>query len=147
MAYIINIENETLNNNYFRKVLNTEKYQQLVVMSLKPQEKIPLEVHKESDQFFRIEKGHIMATVNDNIYHLGDGDIIMIPCGSKHEIYNTSKSEYAKLYTIYSLPHHKPGTIEKEQKKEQENDRKSQDYYNKYMKYKLKYNNLKNGSP
>jgi len=151
MAYITNIESDTLNNTFFRRVLNTEKYQQLVVMSLKPQEKIPMEVHKDSDQFFRIEKGTIMATVNGEVYHLGDGDIIMIPNGARHEIYNTSKTEPAKLYTIYSLPHHKPGTIEKEQKPEKDNsvnininNNGSQDYYAKYIKYKSKYNGLKN---
>lgn len=146
MTYITNIESDTVKNTYFRRVLNTEKYQQLVVMSLKPQEKIPLEVHDESDQFFRIEKGNIMAIVNGETYHLGDGDIIMIPHGSKHEIQNISQTEFAKMYTIYSLPHHKPGTIEKEQKIEQKIDDRSQDYYNKYIKYKQKYNNLKNNS-
>jgi mannose-6-phosphate isomerase-like protein (cupin superfamily) len=31
--------------------------------------------------------------------------------GAKHNIINTSSSDYLKFYTIYSLPHHKDKTI------------------------------------
>ena len=56
-VYHSNIENLSIKNNYFRKVLFTTKNMQLVVMSLLPDENIPLEIHKEHDQFIKIEKG------------------------------------------------------------------------------------------
>jgi len=55
-GYITNIEAATLENENFRKVLYTAKHSQLVLMSLKPQEEIGMEVHPENDQFFRFEK-------------------------------------------------------------------------------------------
>ena len=54
-GYVGAIEKQTLGNDYFRQVLFTGKYAQLVVMSLKPGEEIGNEVHKTVDQFFRIE--------------------------------------------------------------------------------------------
>ena len=52
-GYAINIEQETLANTNFRKVLYTGKHSQLVLMNLLPNEEIGLEVHPDNDQFFR----------------------------------------------------------------------------------------------
>jgi hypothetical protein len=45
-GYILNIEEETLQNNYFRVVLYTAQHSQLVLMSLNPTEEIGVEVHE-----------------------------------------------------------------------------------------------------
>jgi mannose-6-phosphate isomerase-like protein (cupin superfamily) len=34
-----------------------------------------------------------------------------VPAGSEHNIVNISKTEFLKLYTIYSPAHHKDGTV------------------------------------
>ena len=52
-----NIEQDTLNNDNFRKVLYTGQHSQLVLMSLRPGEEIGVETHKENDQFLRFEGG------------------------------------------------------------------------------------------
>ena len=52
-----NIEQDTLDNLNFRKVLYTGKHSQLVLMSLRPNEEIGLETHAENDQFLRFEGG------------------------------------------------------------------------------------------
>ena len=54
MGYIDNIEEKTLENSNFRKVLFTGSHMQLVVMSLKAGEDIGEEVHDTVDQFFRV---------------------------------------------------------------------------------------------
>jgi hypothetical protein len=56
-GFTTKIENATLENNSFRKVLYTAKYSQLVLMSLQPKEEIGMETHEKSDQFFRFESG------------------------------------------------------------------------------------------
>jgi len=56
-GFITNIEKDTEGNDFFRKVIFTAKYSQLVLMSLKPGEEIGEEVHNNLDQFFRFEKG------------------------------------------------------------------------------------------
>jgi len=106
-----NIEKETIENTNFRKVLYTGKHSQLVLMSLKPNEDIGMEIHAENDQFFRFEKGVGQCIIDGNTYELGDGSVIVVPAGAQHNIINTSATEYLKLYTIYSPAHHKDGIV------------------------------------
>lgn len=112
-GYHGNIEKLTLDNTYFRQVLHTSKNFQLVVMALKPSEDIGFEVHNENDQFFRFESGKGKAVIDDIEYELSDGDSVIVPQGSKHNIINTSDTDYLKLYTIYGPPHHKDKTVHK----------------------------------
>ena len=56
-VYTTNIERVTLENEAFRNVLNTNSRQQLVVMSLEPMEEVGMEIHKQVDQFIRVEQG------------------------------------------------------------------------------------------
>lgn len=103
-----NIEEETVNNDSFRKVLYTASNLQLVLMSLKPGEEIGEEVHEDIDQFFRIDGGNGICIINGNEYELTNGSAIIVPKGSKHNIINNG-NEPLKLYTIYSPPNHKDG--------------------------------------
>jgi mannose-6-phosphate isomerase-like protein (cupin superfamily) len=105
----------TLENNNYRKVINTTKKQQLVLMSLKPKEEIGMEIHKHIDQFIRIEKGTALAIIgktNQKEYKLTKEHFITIPANTYHNIINIGRGDL-KLYSVYSLPHHKPGTIQK----------------------------------
>jgi mannose-6-phosphate isomerase-like protein (cupin superfamily) len=112
-GYKDNIEQLTLSNINFRKVLYTAKHSQLVLMNLKPREDIGLEVHKDGDQFFRFESGKGKVIINDATYLVGDGDSVVVPAGAKHNVINTSDAEDLKLYTLYSPPHHKDGIVRK----------------------------------
>lgn len=112
--YVGNIEKQTLNNNYFRRVLFTGKHAQLVVMSLKPGEEIGNEVHLKVDQFFRIEEGEAKFILNNQEKHIvKNGWAVIVPAGTYHNIINNSKTKPLKLYTIYSPPNHASGTIHK----------------------------------
>jgi mannose-6-phosphate isomerase-like protein (cupin superfamily) len=106
-----NIEKDTLENTNFRKVLYTGKNSQLVLMSLKPNEEIGIEVHPDNDQFFRFEKGQGKCIVDGNEYELTDGVAIVVPAGAMHNVINTSDTEELKLYTIYSPAHHKDAIV------------------------------------
>jgi len=106
-----NIEKETLENNNFRKVLYTGKHSQLVLMSLKPNEEIGMEVHPDNDQFFRFEKGQGKCIIDGNEYELKDKVAIVVPAGAQHNVINTSGEEELKMYTIYSPAHHKDGIV------------------------------------
>ncbi|MDD2665485.1 MAG: cupin domain-containing protein [Methanocellales archaeon] len=110
-GFTTNIEKDTLKNENFRKVLYTSKHSQLVLMSLKPNEDIGMEVHWENDQFFRFEKGQGKCIIDGNEYKIGDGIAVVVPAGAKHNIINTSDKEELKLYTIYSPAHHKDGIV------------------------------------
>jgi len=108
-GYVTNIENATKENNYFRRVLYTAKNSQLVVMSLKPKEEIGMEVH-HLDQFLRIEAGEGVAILNGVEHKIADQWAIVVPAGTNHNIINTGDTEM-KLYTVYSPPSHKEGTV------------------------------------
>jgi mannose-6-phosphate isomerase-like protein (cupin superfamily) len=112
-GYKDNIEKLTLQNENFRQVLYTAAHCQLVLMSLKPGEEIGMEVHEGNDQFFRFEKGTGKVIINETEYAVSNGDAVIVPCGAKHNVINTSQTEALKLYTLYSPAHHKDGIVRK----------------------------------
>ena len=109
-GFITDIEKDTLDNSFFRRVLYTAKNSQLVVMALKPGEEIGEEVHEEHDQFVRIESGAGEVVLNGEIHFVKDGFAVVVPAGVRHNVINTSNG-MMKLYTIYSPPEHKEGTV------------------------------------
>ena len=113
-GYVGPIERATLKNSYFRQVLFTGKYSQLVVMCLQPSEEIGNEVHPAVDQFFRIEAGTAKFVFNAKEEHPAkDGDAVVVPAGTYHNVINTSSTKPLKLYTIYTPPQHPDGTVHK----------------------------------
>ena len=106
-----NIEKATLENENYRKVLYTSRHSQLVLMSLKPNEEIGMEVHSDNDQFFRFEKGQGKCVIDGNEYEVRDGSAVVVPAGARHNVINISDTEELKLYTIYSPAHHKDGVV------------------------------------
>lgn len=109
-GYVVNIEKASLENEAFRRVLYTAKNSQLVVMNLAPGEDIGEEIH-QLDQFIRCEFGEGRAILNGVGHELRDGFAVVVPAGVKHNIINTSSDRELKLYTLYSPPNHKDGTV------------------------------------
>lgn len=119
-GYHSNIEKETLENSYFRKVLFTGKYSQLVVMSLKPGEEIGREIHETVDQFFRIEQGRAKIILDDKEeFEAAADEVFIVPAGTWHNVINVSEVDL-KLYTIYSPPNHPDGTVHKTKQEAEE---------------------------
>jgi mannose-6-phosphate isomerase-like protein (cupin superfamily) len=110
-GYVTNIENDTLENNDYRRVLYTGRNMQLVLMTLQPGEEIGLETHDEHDQFIRVEEGTGTAILNGKKHDLSDGVAVVIPAGVEHNVVNTSKKEPLRLYTLYGPPEHPDGTV------------------------------------
>jgi mannose-6-phosphate isomerase-like protein (cupin superfamily) len=117
-TFSINIENETLKNTNYRKVINTNKTQQIVLMSLQPGEDIPIEIHSNTSQFIRVEKGTGVAFIGKlatKKIKLKDGVSLTVPPKTWHYIKNTSQKDDLKLYSIYSPPEHPPNKVNKRQ--------------------------------
>ncbi|HVZ67057.1 MAG TPA: cupin domain-containing protein [Patescibacteria group bacterium] len=112
-GFIGNIEKETLDNSDFRRVLFTGQHAQVVLMSLKPKEDIGMEVHEIVDQFIRIEKGNGKVIMNGEEHVISDGSAFVVPAGTEHNVINESEDSEMNLYTVYSPPHHRDGTIHK----------------------------------
>jgi mannose-6-phosphate isomerase-like protein (cupin superfamily) len=109
--YTGNLINETLKNTYYRKVLFTDEKFQLVLMSVQPKQELGMEIHEDHTQFIQVVKGEAMAILpwKDGKFQtnvLKDGDAIVIPSGTEHNIVNLS-SNRLQLYSIYTPPEHK----------------------------------------
>ncbi len=104
-GYAGSIDNVTIENGNVRRVLFTGPLMQFVVMSLNPGEDIGKERHPSLDQFFRVEQGEGVMVFNDTEHRvLHDGDAILVPAGTWHNVINTSSSVPLKLYTLYAPP-------------------------------------------
>jgi len=119
--FLINIEEETIKNTDYRRVLYTAPDQQLVLMSIPVGEDIPLEIHPDVDQFIRFEAGNgqVRLGKSENIIEpVSDGSSVNIRRGTWHRVVNVG-NEPLKLYSIYSPPEHPEGLTQryKSQKK------------------------------
>lgn len=113
---VVNINNATKNNSTFRTALWTGNHLQLTLMSINVGEDIGLEVHPNTDQFIRIERGQGLVQMGSRKDYLNYerrvfGDYaILIPAGTWHNITNTGNIPL-KLYSIYAPPKHPKGTV------------------------------------
>lgn len=109
-GYIAHIEEETKKNTDYRRVVYTAIHSQLVLMSIVPGGEIGEEVH-HLDQFFRFESGQGKVMLDGVEHEVKDGDAVIVPEGTRHNIINTGTDDL-KLYTLYSPPNHKDGTVQ-----------------------------------
>jgi mannose-6-phosphate isomerase-like protein (cupin superfamily) len=125
-GYRDNIEELTLNNTDFRRVLYTGEHIQLVLMTLQPGEEIGAEVHDDKDQFFRFESGTGEVLINDKSNPVEDGIAVIVPAGAKHNVRNTG-DDLLTFYTLYGPPDHKDKTVHKD-KAQAERDHDNDEY-------------------
>jgi len=118
-GYIDNIDKVTVANDDFRRTLYTGKYLQLVLMTLQPGEEIGSEIHEDHDQFFRIEEGEGEVHIDGKVTRIEDDFAVIVPAGALHNVVNTGDRPL-RLYTIYSPPEHKEGTVHATKADEQE---------------------------
>ena len=109
-GFIVNLEKATLDNSDYRRVLYTAKHSQLVLMSIEPGGEIGEEVH-ELDQFIRLEAGQALVVLNGVEQQVQADEAFIIPEGVRHNVINNG-TEPLKLYTVYSPPEHKDGTVQ-----------------------------------
>lgn len=116
--FVTNINRATIMNNNYRTTLWTGKYLQVTLMDIKVGGEIGLEIHPDTDQFLRIERGFGLVKMgeskNDLIYHkrVRAGDAVFVPAGTWHNLINMGNVP-VKLYSIYAPPHHAKGTVHK----------------------------------
>lgn len=105
-----NVQQLALENNNFRKVLFTNEYSQVVLMSVLPGEDIGREVHEDVDQVLVFVKGAGEAVVGQETHKIRPGDMFAVPAGTEHDFTNTG-NEALKLFTVYSPPEHPDGVV------------------------------------
>jgi mannose-6-phosphate isomerase-like protein (cupin superfamily) len=110
-GYIADIEKLTEKNTDFRHVLYTGKHLQLVVMALNPGESIGVETHATHDQFFRIEQGKGVASIDGVVHNVNGGDCVIVPAGAVHNLTN-SGDKRLHVYTLYAPPEHQDSLVQ-----------------------------------
>jgi mannose-6-phosphate isomerase-like protein (cupin superfamily) len=134
-----NIHTLSLENDNFRKVIDTKTKMQLVIMSIDINDDIPLEIHDDHDQFIRVESGTATVSLGTKEVTIKENEYIIIPAGTWHRVKNIGNSKL-KLSTIYSPPEHPPNRIDIKKPIENQNGGAKK----KYIKYKVLYHNATN---
>lgn len=118
---VVNIDRFTKMNQNFRTALWTGKNLQVTLMSIPAGGDIGLEMHRDVDQFIRIESGIarvVMGKSKDNMNYRQRADenfAVIVPAGTWHNIINIG-SRPLKVYSIYAPPKHPFGTVHKTKK-------------------------------
>ena len=112
-GYVDNIEQVTVANEDFRRVLYTGKNLQLVLMTLPPGCDIGEEVHDDRDQFFRIEEGEGIIRIDGVDNRVEDDFAVIVPAGARHNVINNGSAPL-RLYTIYAPPEHRDGVVHRD---------------------------------
>ena len=82
--YVVNVEQCTIQNRNYRRAVWTGCYLQMTVMSISACEETGPELHKDMDQYIRVEQGNAIVKVGK------------MPL---------------KLSVIYAPPHYRKGTV------------------------------------
>jgi mannose-6-phosphate isomerase-like protein (cupin superfamily) len=72
----------------FRRVLWTGEHTQLVIMTIPPGGEIGEETHKGTDQILTFVSGTAQAVVAGETRHLAQGDLLVVPAGTSHNVRN-----------------------------------------------------------
>lgn len=120
--YVTSIPCETAENEHFRSALWTGKHLQMTLMCIPKNQEISTELHEDTDQFIRVEKGKALVKMGKceqqlNYQHtMCVGDAVFIPAGTWHNIINIG-SDSLKISSIYAPSHHPRGTVQHEKEK------------------------------
>ncbi len=110
MSFRTNIVKDALANEHFRRVLFTGSKSQLVVMNIPPGGEIGEEMHDHVEQTLYFQAGTGEAMLNNEVFPVGPGDVVVVTPGTKHNFKNTGNLPL-KIATVYAPPNHIDGRI------------------------------------
>ncbi|SFO69765.1 Mannose-6-phosphate isomerase, cupin superfamily [Geodermatophilus dictyosporus] len=110
----------------FRRVLWTGKNTQLVIMTIPPGGEIGEEVHEDIDQILTFVSGVGEAKVGGATRKVAQGDLVVVPAGTKHNFLNTGQLPLV-LYTVYGPPEHADGAVHRTKEEADEAEESGKD--------------------
>lgn len=114
--YVENMERVAEYNSNFRTAIWTGSHLQMTLMSIPACGEIGQEIHPDTDQFIRVERGCAVVSMGKNrnrmdiVRNMRRGDAVFVPAGTRHNIVNAGRMPL-KLSSIYAPPHHPKGTV------------------------------------
>jgi mannose-6-phosphate isomerase-like protein (cupin superfamily) len=106
-------------NAFFRRVLFTGEFGQLVLMRIAPGEEMGETEYHDGDCFVFVLEGEGEAVLKSKSRVAKRGDVMIVPAGSRHNLKNSGQ-DVLKLVSIYTSPEFGDGAISKTQKDAQE---------------------------
>ena len=116
-SYVIHARQLAVKNETFRTAIWTGSSEQMTLMCIPIGGEIGAEVHEETEQIIRVERGYAMVKMGkdrclqDFCLCLKEGDVVFVPAGTWHNVINTGNFAL-KLSSIYAPPHHPKGTVD-----------------------------------
>lgn len=125
---IVNIDQFTKRNPYYRTALWTGDHLQVTLMNIPVKGDIGVEMHPDIDQFIRIENGYALVQMGKDKENLNEEQqvnsqyAIIVPAGTWHNIINIGKTPL-QLYSVYAPPKHPFGTVHKTKEEAQKTEK------------------------
>lgn len=111
LASRVNIAEEAMTNDAFRREVETGDHEQVVVMTIPPGSEIGEEVHPGTDQVLVFVDGEGEAHLGaEGPFRVGAYDLVFVRAGTRHNFVNTGPRAL-RLFTTYAPPQHPPGTV------------------------------------
>ena len=99
----IGIKTMAKENKAFRRVLETGKFGQLVLISLLKGEDLGDEMHPTVDELYYVVEGKGEIKLDGKTFPFIEHDVMMVPAGMRHDIINTGKDDL-KLFAMFTTP-------------------------------------------
>lgn len=109
-AYFEDVRKIAKRNTWFRHVVYTGRFSQLMLMSIPSGDELGDEIHDASDQIFIVVEGECDAIVAGKARQANKNDVVFVRAGTRHNFRNTSRDDL-KLYVVCATPAYAEGTI------------------------------------
>lgn len=115
--YVADVGNIAGRNQNFRVAIWTGCNLQMTIMSIPVCGEIGTEIHPNTDQMLRIERGRGIVKMGSCECNLDFqrcvrcGDVIFVPAGTWHNVINTGGCPL-KVSSVYAPPNHPFGTVD-----------------------------------
>jgi mannose-6-phosphate isomerase-like protein (cupin superfamily) len=101
----MNLKRMVKDNKAFRNVIDTGKYGQLVLISLRKGEDLGEEIHPTTDELYYVIDGEGEIRLDGKTHHFGEDAAMLVPAGTRHNVINTGKEDL-KLVAMFTSPLH-----------------------------------------
>ena len=99
----IDLKKMAKENKAFRRVVDTGKYGQLVLISLRKGEDLGDEMHPITDELYYVVEGKGEIKLDGKPLPLEEHAMMLVPAGTRHDIINIGKEDL-KLFAFFTTP-------------------------------------------
>ena len=99
----IDLKKMAKENKAFRRVVDTGKFGQLVLISLRKGEDLGDEMHPATDELYYVVEGKAEIRLDGKPYPFEEHSSMLVPAGTRHDVINIGKEDL-KLFALFTSP-------------------------------------------